>query len=587
MNADQIMLNVPLLYFRHPRYVWISWPLILSGIASLMHPAFALLTVISIYNRCRIFWRLPHEKKWLELIEAKVLALDSAGAQELLKKPPFFTGYTARLYAEQLHVRVLLRSGEEMEAQRALFKIDTSGMTTPEKTRYQALLATFYQQTGDIKAFLDVARAWQREQVLEHTENTLLKGQALREEGDLVSAREYLEARLEREDKSEDLLLLYNDLASVSGLIGRRSQQREYLESAWEHWRKKPEPGAMYYLAHNLAISRIHGGQRAGAERILHEAYERLDKNSPDQILMWHNLCVEVAREAGDKEWLEQSRVDLTMHCETLQLTDSQRLSLAISQLRMDLNDGLNFDFIEFLGKLNSLLDGIDVLDETEQPIALKEITHNLEQIVHLAPRDKKTQDAVLETYSRCDQMMLDRSEVITKQLQALPPTLINRRRLWLGLQQHVYKIHIRRSKNLNEKALSSLLQTKKESAELYQEKGAMHEALQAWIEVCDEYVAYMHQLPPDMQSRLRGHAPLALHALSQIESLLAQRKPNVGLEEYMIGAAFFCLQLRKDQTRARYWIDCFSQSGVSLSHYALWLRRQYAWVQSVLVESA
>lgn len=53
-----------------------------------------------------------------------------------------------------------------------------------------------------------------------------------------------------------------------------------------------------------------------------------------------------------------------------------------------------------------------------------------------------------------------------------------------------------------------------------------------------------------------------------------------------MIQLAACILILRKDKVAARHWIQRFDESGMSLNHYAQWLRDKYHQVKETLMLS-
>lgn len=353
---------------------------------------------------------LPHEKSWIQKIRQQAAELNSDTSLALLEKSPFLTGYTGQLKAELIHTRLLLDAGRDLEAQQRLSSIDTAAMTQKEKMHYQSLKALFYYQTGDLKAFTRQTEEWDKEAAVHSTEITLLKAQALQEQGELAAARDYLEARIERERRPEQLSQLYNHLANLEGLAGRHRHQLGHLETAWRYWRQAPEPGAMHSTAHNLVISKIRQGQSDEARRIVMEVYRHLDHTSPEQVLMWHNLSLEAARELGDSNWVQQTYADFDMHCQAMTLTNAQQVALAVTRLRMELNDGLLSEVDSYAERITKLLDRVHLLPETDQLPALKEITHNLEQVMQRVSNMRQPLDDYLQVYTRCDQMVLDRA---------------------------------------------------------------------------------------------------------------------------------------------------------------------------------
>ena len=226
----------------------------------------------------------------------------------------------------------------------------------------------------------------------------------------------------------------------------------------------------------------------------------------------------------------------------------------------------------------------IHILSEEEQIPAIVEITHNLEQVLARIGSNHKQISSFLKILVLCDEMLLERETIITKQLQALPPTLVNQRQFWLELQHHLQKILIRKAKSFPANAINNLFQNQQESAQLHQEKNVGHHALRAWIVLCDEYTAYMQQFPLPWKEKLcQQYESFAIQALEQAEILLKQQKNTIGLEEYMLGIAEFSLLLLNDKDKARYWLLRFDASGTNLNHKAAWFREKHGWVSAIV----
>lgn len=483
-----------------------------------------------------------------------------------------------------LKIHTLLNTGNHLEAQKLLATIESSAFTQKEKTQWRCLNAYFYQQIGAIREFVKTTQALDENDVRNNTECALMKAQALQEQEKLVEAQECLEARIELETESSALFKLYNNLATGEAIAGRRKQKVIWLERAWHEWRHAPEPEALEYLAHNLAIERVRDNDLSAAKAIIQEAFECIDKTKPEQVLMWQNLFIEVAREAGDKALLQQAYDEHDNLNASLHHTPSQKFALAVTRLRMDFNDGLVNDFSDFPFKINTLLDHIALLNKAEQLMAIKEIGHNVEQIMAARHNSQRPIEEYIQVLSRCDNMALQRADMVTAQLQTLPPSLVNQRQHWLSLLHHVEKIRIRKANIFPSDALENLFIHQRESAELHQEKGAIHNALHAWLVICDEYLAYTEQFPVPWALELQQrYEDLAITALTEAKQLLEQKKIKLGLEDAMIGVAESAMKLCNDQETARYWLQQFDEAGTSLNHYACWFREKYSWIKSAV----
>lgn len=455
-------------YLRHRRYAWISWPGVIGTIAMSWHPFFAIAFGISIVNWLRLYHLLPHESAWLRRAQKQAQQLNFDAALALLSRKPLLSGYTAETQARMVEVRTLLNAGNHLKAQRVMAEVDTSAFTAEESIQFESLRAFFYQTTGDLKSFIQIAGGFADKDIRINTECALLKAEALLLDEQVVAARECLEARTNATPKPSDLFKLYNNLARCDEISGHRKQKLTHLRRAWHEWKKSPEPAALKYLIHNLAIETVRDGDLQKANSIVQDALHRIDRSQPDQVLMWHNLSVEVARQAGDLRQLEVAHSKFDELSLSLNHTAAQRLTLKITRLRMDFNDGLAGDFQKFLDQINSLLDDIDQLAPSDQLSALKEVGHNIEQVAYVNQHNPWLMQKIENSLARNDKMALERAHMVNAQLETLPPSLVNQRQHWLGLQHYLEKIRIKDASNFPDRALENLFKSLKESAELH-----------------------------------------------------------------------------------------------------------------------
>jgi len=557
---------------------------VIGTIAVSWHPSFSIAFGLSIVNWLRLYHLLPHESAWLRRAQKHAQQLNFDAALATLSRKPVLSGYTAEIQARMIEVRTLLHAGNHLKAQQVSAGIDTSAFTQEEKVKLRTLRAFFYQKTGDLRAFIKIARSFDDENIRRHTECALLKSEALLLDERLADAQECLEARIGGTQNASELFKLYNNLARGEEIAGRRKQKLAYLRKAWHEWKQAPEPAALEYLAHNLAIETARDGGLEEASAIVQDALQRIDRSQPDQVLMWHNLSVEVARQAGDLRQLKVAHSKFNELSVSLDHTAAQRLTLKITRLRMDFNDGLAGDFQKFPEKINALLDDIDQLAPSDQLSALKEIGHNIEQVTYVNQHSPWLMQKIKNSLARNDKMALERAHQVNAQLETLPPSLVNQRQHWLSLQHYVEKIRIRKESAFPGLALENLFKSQKEIAELHLDRGLAHTAIRAWIVLCGEYVAYTEQFPSPWSFELRRrYEQTAIDALKKTKLLLEQQKITHGLEDAMIGVAEFALKLNNDKETARYWVGQFDKNGNSLNHYAHWFREKYHWVKSAI----
>ncbi|WP_131826348.1 hypothetical protein [Salinivibrio costicola] len=530
---------------------------------------------------------LPHESAWLSEAWTQTEQLNFNQALATLTREPACSGYSAKLKARMLQVRILLRMGDHLKAQKTLATIDTTALLKRESIRLDGLRAFFYQCTGDVKSFYQAVEKFADADISIDTEYTLLKADALLTEGSIEAARECLEKRINGTQTPESLYKLYNNLAQCDDRFGLREQKLTHLRQAWREWKKRPEPNAIEYLIHNLAIEMVRNSELKNAKELLNEVLSLINQSQPEQILMWHNVVIDTAREAQSVELLKVAYATFEEHFPHWNCTAAQKLTVKITRLRMYFNDGLQSDTKDFVAQIGEIFDELYLLSASEQLSALKEISHNITQVI-LTNKGQRSVIAELNgLLDRCDSIAIALSDTVKAQLETLPPALVNQRIHWLGLQHYLEKIRIRQSTaSFPKQALESLFKCQKESAELHQSKRIHRVAIHAWMIICDEYVAYLDQFfshKPSWAIDLKEqHQDTAISALYAAEEILNERRVSGGFEEVMVGVAYFYLKLFDDKAAAQYWMSQFDEGNWSLQHYAQWFRDMYSWVKSV-----
>mgnify|MGYP006289868135 CR=1 FL=1 len=582
---EAVLEEVPLtsrVGWEHERFRWITWPTLLAVPFAYWQPAATGLLLISLYKWARLHWKWPNENRWLERAQELFAAGSFDEALAHLSKPPLGCGYTTLVQAEFARVRSYLANGQQHKAQECLRGVDTTPLLPAEQDEFETLFTNFYWLAGNIRSARRLLGNWNENQILKDHRRVLIVSEILQEQGHFEEAREYLQRSIDRTQDPDSLWRIYNNLANLEGVQDRKTDQLDHLEAAWHHWCQKPAPLGISQIAHNLAIQHVQAGNVERAHEVTGEVFQQIDSGHPKQMLAWYNLGVEVAREAGDRNRLVHLHADFENRADQLNLKTPERITLAVTGLRMWLNDGVPLSADALMERIEGLLGEFDQLTVTDQIPALAEIAHVVQQVWERRLGLSAGAPKLAPLLDRCEVMFVDRGPMIDAHLHTLPPSLVFERKRWRKLRNDSYKIRIRRSEGYPDQALNGLFNNLRESAELCEKREATVQAMHDWVSLCDEYLAYQGQLPKAWAEQLeQDYREAAEHALDKAEALLEARAHPYGVEDIMLGLADFALQLHDDTGRARYWLQRFEDSGASIWRYAEWLRVRYAGIKN------
>ncbi|NCC34250.1 MAG: hypothetical protein EOM24_19900 [Chloroflexia bacterium] len=380
---------------------------------------------------------------------------------------------------------------------------------------------------------------------------------------------------------------MLNNLAAVEGAHGRPAIQLERLQAARVAFQQAPRADLTTILHHNLAIALVRAGQSDAAREVLREAWAAGDSTNLRHMLEVLNNNLLAAREAGDASWKRAVYEEFDRQLTRLgPVSPREQLALDVSQLRMRRNDGIPFRPEPYAALFERLLRDLEQLPIGtpigERIAALREIRHDLKRAIGTTPAaaDVSRLAALLHRVTDC--LLGHREEAVDAYLETLPPTLIGPITSLRGHQTEMDKAAILLADGQEARiaAFARLFAHLREKAEWLTEQGSAREAIEAWIILCDEYVAYNEQQPePERAAYRRAHRHLAEHALDQAASLLEQQSRLRDHADHMIGVAYFSLMLRDDEAAAAEWARKLAELMPALDHYASWLRAQYVWV--------
>ena len=475
-----------------------------------------------------------------------------------------------------------MREGRFIEAHGILNTIDEESLLPKELMRLRCAWSELFRVAGNPEEAAHRLEGIAANDCASDAECLLTKAQVELGLGYLVEARELLEAGLDRNPGDDLRMQLLNDLAVVEGLQGRSDAQLRHLQAALVIFRNSPRADLTDILHHNLAIALARAGQFDTAREVLRDAWVSGDRTDLRHVLevLDNSLCV--AREVGDQDWKNEVYEESKRQLERFNsVSPREQLSLDVTQLRMRRNDGIPFESADYDVLVKCLLDDLDspqmTIPESDRVAALCEVWHDMMREIEtrLAPTEPTV---LLELLRRASVQLLGKKSIVDAYLTTLSPRLTGPLDTWHRYRSCIDKaeIFLAPSDEARYSTLDRVFQRLCEKAEWLTERGSSRQSVEAWVVLCDEYLAYRDQLPPEWSGH---HFGLAVHALDQAIELLDACKTHRNRVDQLIGVACFSLRLRNDTSTATRYVTIVKQINPALDHFAIWLRDQYQWV--------
>jgi tetratricopeptide (TPR) repeat protein len=577
-----------------PRYAIVALPLVLAtGLAAAGAGWWVLpLWVVAALGLARLVWfkQLPHEKARLASAKAALAAAKPDQAISVLQRPLSLGGAGYQLDRAALLAHAHTRLGNFIEAHRSLSAIDASHLLADERLRLQCAWAgLFLEADNPAEARRRLAELPEKDCIAD-IGCLLLKAELALQHEQFSDARSLLEAGLDRADSAAQRLRLLNNLARVDFKQGRFDAQLRRLQAAIAEFRKAPQADLADVIHHNLAIALVRAKQPKEASAVLREAWAAGDNNDLHHVITVLNNHLHTAREAGDAAWKREVHEEFQRQLSRLApSTLRERLALDVTALRTRRNDGPAFGPEEHPILIDRLLDvlqtALPAIPGSDRVAALVAIRQDLRQEIETPGSDGKRRRLLAQMGRAARQLLADRP-TINAHLETLSPLLLGPLNTWHGYRTNADKAEIELASHpqAQQAAVARLFDHLHEKADWLADQGTPHQAIEAWLVICDEYLALHQQMPPETALHgLDGQRQPALQALDRASALLRQSPTQGEHLHHMIGAAYFNLLLRQDFTEAAHWKQQIDAHKPALDHFAGWLREHDAYVCAAL----
>lgn len=573
-----------------PRFAVVALPLMLAGILSSAGYGVYIVAPIALsaLGVSRLIWfrLLPHETSRLTSARQALAAARPDEAVRILQLPIRLAGMHYKLQRADLLSKAYVRDGQFMEAHRILNTIDEKSLLSNEFIQLRCAWSQLFLAAGNTDEAARRIDGITASDCIDNAEYLLTKAQVEQEAGHLAEARKLLEAGLDRDPKDCLRILLLNNLAAVEGLQGRTDMQLRYLQVAFSIFRNAPRADLTDILHHNLAVTLARAGRSDAAREVLREAWTDGDNTNFRHVLEVLNNNLHAAREVGDQNWKNQVYEEFDRQLARFDtISPREQLALDVAQLRMRRNDGIPLKTNDYAALIKRLLDHLGrphlTIPESDRVAALNAIYHDLNREIEAQLASRQT--PTLVQLLRCaSEQLLDKRAIVDAHLSTLSPKLTGPLDTWHQYQTSIDKAEILLAPNEEalRSALDQLFKHLSEKAEWLTEQGFSSQSIEAWVVLCDEYLAYQNQLPAHIQSDWRKrYLHLAEHALDQAIKLLDSTQTQQRHVDYLIGVAYLVLQFRNDISTAVRYITIVKKINPALDHFAIWLRDRYQWV--------
>lgn len=581
-----------LYWLTDPRYAVISVPSGLAGWAGLIgqKPVALVLMSVALLGVTRLVWfkLLPHERARLTQAETALHAAQPDRAASVLQKPLRFSGTHYRVKRAAILAQAYSQQGELNKAHEALSEFDQRHLRTDEHLSLQIAWALLYLDADNpVEAQRRLEKVPEPE--CEASLKCLLVKAELQLQGEhYAQARALLETGLDRCKDSAERVLLHNNLARIEGLQGRKDTQLRHLRAARTEFNNAARADLTDIVHHNLAIALVRDGQTEEAKAVLREAFAVGDPNDLPHVLSVLNNQLHAAREAGDPGWISDVYAEFDRQLKRLKpRTPREQLALDISQLRMVRNDAVPHSTEDYPGLLQRLLDNLagssPAIPISDRVAGLVEVRHDLKQEIRTAQQQNGVDiEQLFAMLQRAATQLLEHSTAIDTYLTSLSPKMIAPLTQWHRYRTDIDKARVEQADTPEalKTAFIRLFDHLREKAEWLTEQGTAQRAIEAWLIICDEVLAYHDELAPTAQPGWRReYGVLAVHALEQATKQMEEQKHHRQQVDQLIGLAYFSLRLRADKLTAERWINIAHSYKPAIEHYAAWLRDYHTYV--------
>ena len=516
---------------------------------------------------------LPFEKRAIESLARLVRGGNYALANRRITQKPFYlVTIPAKLQWGFLHAQLCSNQDKFKEAYRQYDNLASLPLFQDEKADIGVRRALLLYLMGDT---LHSRTEFEgiKDTITKDADRYHLQGLLDEREGNLKLARENLLKAVAAAEKDEQQLgKVYNNLGRMEVILDNRVDAIHYYRKAATLAKKLEEKEILHIAFPNLIDNLLLDGNTAKARSILEEYAGLIDRTNVYDLLKLNNYYLGFARQAKDQalllQALETGRVQIIP-----KLSLSETLAFEASELRIRWNEKIEWQ--KALSLAETRINDYFRLDFPEQYCALKEIFLVLKELykcnqlgqfgrmLERLVRYRQEVDAAIEAYLQKlpDYCIFERCNWEKERAELLRFNPISTEAQYLSLLKQI----IRHLENIKDTQLQHRNPLK---------------AIEADLAIADEIMAQVTQTGSTaVENEFKPVA--AQYTFAAVEAV--QRfGDHPQTWEYNLRIARYALFLGEKEL-ARRFFRAFKDAGVSIQHYADWLRVYYEQLEIAL----
>lgn len=566
-----ILFGIPTLltYFHYP---W-QWILISSLVV--------LIIVILLFTS--ILWPLPHESIFLFWLKKRKFGQHLKTSEDLEKKffrvfftapgkIQFLTGLIT--HYNRLHLLQFIHHCLLSYSRLSLFKDEKAAFDFNRGVSYIQMGAT-----NKVKMILDGASA--------SFQNTskyfFLMAHVSKYQGLLDKERVYLEKALHLQDKDDSLKCqIYNNIAVNAVARGNHTDTVHFYSKAVEILGKNRSFNMKHIVVPNMIDIYLLAGESSKAQSLFEDYQAMIDFNNIDDVSMWDNYRLVYYRQRHDMENLKKT-LDNGQSWIFSKLTREEQCAYRISELRMRWNNK-----IEWEKPLNDVCHNLYeyfALPFPDSFLAAKELFFVIKEL------DKQQNPlANQDCLSHLIAFLRKSESELDKHIQSLPDEFVNERfnftkdKAWLLqilFNPHEHKDHDYR--NMLDKKVTLL----NDLVDIQQKEGNAINVMDARLDISDEVISQVFSPftsgffnRPQFYEYRQKLLDSAKKQLDIVFADLGKFGLDTSILAFKLRLAYYFMYFNEVEKSRRLYSD-FEDSGISINHFADWIRGYYEKLRS------